>query len=946
MSGAGSISAASVLKTTIAVVLVSLSSFATPANAQDRSADELFTMAWRGVPLLDALQQFREATRLDIAWDPLLVAGKRVFCIAEDEPAEEILKCLLVGSGLDFIRRSSGLYVLEIASEGEGQRGNLRGIVLDGTSEQPLSRAHVIIAGANRNGVANNDGLFVFPQLLAGEYVIRTSHLGYRERFTTITIAAGSDESIEIILESDDPYPITPIVVDGIGMIRSSRSLGAPTASQDEVTNNLSAGTSGLLQSLDAMPGVRVNDATADIHIQGGEAGEHQFRLDGAPVFLPLNVASFIGPFSPFALGKITVNKAGFGADLGSQISGIVAAEHDLRAPSVIRTGRANSQFTFQVDPLSTNARHSGFWLQPSGKRITTLGAIRVGTWSLLAPPSLANLMDDWNAIDTFLLSAFAENNTPFANLPPTGDPAIQFLDAHGAAKIQSGLRTITASSYWGRSSLGNNLADVDLLGDIDDSAVRSQFKDLYSWQNGMSQVRMTNVRSARTIASYGARGSFYRLSHDFDSPGESSVSTTEDDGNRVYEFGLDAGLSYFPANDHEIETGAELELTKSRFTVAGTQQLPLLHDSKSWRLASFIQDRLTLGEHTAVEAGARFTWLASKNTLYAEPRFSARFDWTETPVGEFSLYLGTGLYRQFVSQFDVSSRSPRTFVSSTRFWMGNDHSVTPPKAAHFAAEMLIVPSPDWAFSLESFYKHQYHILSIDYSASRESLSQMDQNEFLQSTRGYSYGFSAGVKRSFGLSNLDVRFDHTISRRRIQDLFKSDLLNVPWSEPYRLEVSADVVPFERTVLLARWRSSWNRSWGYRKAYYDFLSANLNDVEALLQEMRANGVSSDAIRRVERQISNYDLTDPESHILDPIHQLDLSGAYSMRMGKYSVQLRLDVINVLNRSNTAEWRFELDEDSFFGSDSQPSTGLLERSNRQLLPRVVSFAARLTW
>lgn len=936
---------------TFLVVVAFLSSIGTAAQAQERerpTTDEsLFTMAWRGVILDEALRQFREATRLDISWDPLLTEGKRAFCVAERQSAEDVLTCLLEGTGLDYIRRSNGLYVLEIATEGPAEYGNLRGIVLDGETAQPLSHAHILLADVNRVSVANLDGLFIFPRLLAGEYDIRVSHMGYAPSVQTITIAAGTSESIEVILESGEPILISQVIVDGIGMMPSSTLLGAPQASQEEVTSELSAGTSGLLRSLDALPGVRVNDATADIHIQGGEAGEHQFRLDGAPVFLPLNVASFIGPFSPFALGKITVNKAGFGATLGSQISGVIAAEHDLRAPSDrVSSVGSNSQFTVQVDPLSSNARHTGFWLRPSGTRITTLGAARVGTWSLMAPPSLARLMDDWNVIDTFLLSAFAEQNTPFANFPSSGDPAIQFADIHAATKIQSGLRTITASSYWGHSSLGNNLTELDLLSESDGSPLRNTFKDIYSWQNGMTQVRISDVRSARLLTSLSARGSFYRLQHDFDASSAGSVTTTEDDGNRVFEIGLGADLSYFPGGRHEFEVGAEWIMTGSEFTVAGTQQFPLHHESSGWRLASFIQDRIRFGDHAVVEGGSRFTWLQANNTLYAEPRLSARFDWLETPVGGFSLYLGSGLYRQFVSQFDISSRSPRTFVSSTRFWMGNDRTVTPPKAAHFAAEMLILPNRNWSVTLESFYKRQYHILSVDYSAATNQTESLDQGDFLNATRGYSYGFSSGVKRRIGLGNVKVRFDHTRSMRRIRNLFDDQLLSVPWNEPLRLEVSADVAPWRRLVLLSRWRSVWGREWGYRKSYYDFLSAHLNDVSSLLDQMRDNGVSADAIRRVERQISNYDLTDPTQHNLAPVHQLDISAAYSFRMGDYSLQLRTDVVNVLNRRNTAEWRFQMDEETYFGGGELSSTGLLERSDRLLLPRVISVAARLTW
>lgn len=936
---------------TILVVVAVLSSIVTVVQAQEATSEEddqrLHTMAWRGVVLDNALRQFREATRLDISWDPLLTQGKRAFCVAERLPVEGVLKCLLDGTGLDYVRRSNGLYVLEIATEGPAVYGNLRGIVLDGETAQPLSYAHILIADVNRVSVANLDGLFIFPRLLAGEYDIRVSHMGYEPTVQTITIAAGTSESVEVVLESGTPILISQVIVDGIGMMPSSTLLGAPQASQEEVSSELSAGTSGLIRSLDALPGVRVNDATADIHIQGGEAGEHQFRLDGAPVFLPLNVASFIGPFSPFALGKITVNKAGFGAPLGSQISGVIAAEHDLRAPTDrVSTVGSNSQFTVQVDPLSTNARHTGFWLRPDGSKVTTLGAARIGTWSLMAPPSLASLMDDWNVIDTFLLSAFAEQNTPFANFPSSGDPAIQFADVHAATKIQSGLRTITASSYFGHSSLGNSLADVDLLADDPSQIVRSSFKDIYSWLNGMSQVRVSDVRSAKMLTSYGARGSFYRLRHDFDASDGETGQSTEDDGNRVYEIGLGADLNYFPGNRHEFEIGGEWILTGSQFTVAGTQQFPLVHESSGWRVASFIQDRIRFGDHAVVEGGSRFTWLQANKTLYAEPRLSARFDWLDTPVGGLSVYLGTGLYRQFVTQFDISSRSPRTFVSSTRFWMGNDKSVTPPKAAHFAAEMLILPNPNWSITLESFYKRQYHILSVDYSAATSETEPLAQDDFLNPTRGYSYGFSSGVKRRIGPGNVKVRFDHTRSQRRIRNLFDDKMLSVPWNEPLRLEVSADVAPWRRLVVLGRWRSVWGREWGYRKSYYDFLSAHLNDISSLLDQMRENGVSADAIRRVERQISNYDLTNPSSHTLSPIHQLDVSAAYSFRMGDYSLQLRTDIVNILNRKNTAEWRFQMDEETYFGGGELPSTGLLERSDRLLLPRVISVAARLTW
>ena len=935
--------------TAVLAVTGALSPMAEPVRGQ---SGESWTMAWRGAPLERALQDVIEATGMDLAWDPLLVDGKKSFCVAEKATVEEILRCVLDGTGLDFIRRSSGLYVLEIAARGAPLHGNLRGIILDAETEQPVSNAHIYLAEANRGNIANAEGMFIFPRLLPGTYTMLVSHMGYLQHEREISVAPGSDASTEVTLESTVISLTTPLIIDGIGMMPSSTLLGAPRTSGDDAVADIGSGTSGILQNLDAMPGVRVNDATADVHIQGGEAGEHQFRLDGAPVFLPLNVASFIGPFSPFALGSITVHKAGFQAKVGSQISGVIDAEHDVRIPPSERASNGGSMYTVQVDPLSTNARFTSFNVGSGGTHTTTLAAMRVGTWSLVAPPSLSGLLDDWNSVDTFLLSAFAERNTPFANLPPEGEPAIQFLDVHQATRVRFGpLKTLNVSGYLGRSSLGNDLSGtaIDPTEPFENPIDRlSSFTDLYSWQTATGQARYDVVRGAHTLAHAKVRSSFYNVNHEFEAPDETLSAAPEDDGNRVYELGAGVGVDYFSSDGHHVESGLEFVLTGSRFRVAGTQQLPLSHESRGGRLAAYVQDRIQLGLHGAVEAGARWTWLHSRRTLYAEPRLSFRFDWQETPLGGMSLYLAGGLYRQFVTQFDVSSRSPRTFVSSTRFWMGNDHSVSPPSAAHYAAEWLVRPDDAWEFSLESFYKRQYHILAIDYSAEvtgTPAAASTDQSDFLQSSSGSTYGFGLRARRSIGAGHLGARFEHTVSRREINNLFRGERMSVPWSEPFRLELTADVVPARGTVLLARWKSVWGRPWGYRKAYYDFLSAHLNDVDALLDEMRQNGVSNDAIRRVERQITHYDLTGPDRHVLDPIHQLDLSASWSTRIRDLAVQLRTDVVNVFNRQNTAEWRFELDEDSYFGGENGQS-GLLERSERLLLPRVVSVAVRVSW
>ena len=915
-----------------------------------------FEISSQGRTVSDVLLELRDHYSVPLAWDPLLVSGKRVFCVSQNPDLNAVLRCVLRGTGLVYEIQQTGTYTIRLATQGVPEYGHLLGLVVDTQTGQPIPHAEVKLhASADGRGrIANAEGIFQFEQLLPGSYLMRVHHLGYASSDSLIAISPGGDERTVVYLNAT-VTPMDLAIVDGMAVKPSSR-LGLSVADQEEVVSNMDLGTLAVLRSIDAMPGVRVNDANADVHIQGGGTGELQYQLDGAPVFMPLNVAAFIGPFSPFALNSITVHKAGFSASRGSQISGIISAEHDLTQPSASGTVGGRNQFVVQVDPISTNGRFNAHWGEKYGPDGTFMTAARVSTWDIGAPESLQTLLANWNTIDSFLLSAFAEQNTPFSDLPPTGNASVQFFDWHNALKIRfDGFKTLSVSSYWGSSSLGNDLRTSDLLSgnDPDDpvtlppSADLATYRDVYSWNSAAAQATYSTVLNNRATGSIKTRGSYYKLSHDFVAPDSIALTTSEDDGNQIFEFGLEGKLHYTPAPGHLIDMGAEFSVTSSKFIVAGTQLLPLRYESTEPRLAAYAQDRIEVGSNAVVEGGVRLTYVNARGAVYAEPRLSARFDWPSTSVGDIALYVGSGIYRQYVSQFDISSRSPRTFVRSTRFWMATDHSVEPAKAGHLAAELMVSPTDDWTFRLETHYKKLYHLLTLDYSAeyagSESSILQAEsQSDFLNSTSGHAYGFGLVADRSIGVGKISLRYDYSQSEREIKDLFSDRMISVPWNEPHRVEAALDIVPIPHMVFSTRWKGIFGRTWGYRQAYYDFLGSHLNDLDGVLAELRENGVSSDAVKRIENQILNYDLTNPDNHKLPALHQLDFTLAYTFPFKKFGIQVRADMVNVLNTKNISEWRFEYDAETYLGG----STGLLSRTERPLLPRVFTLAAKVTW
>ena len=913
-----------------------------------------YSLVLQGAPLDDALEALVARTRIDLAYDPPLVRDKQVTCAAENVTSEDLLRCILKGTGLDFYRLSSGLYVLTPAVKTAPLYGRLRGIVVDATTRQPLPNAHVMLADLANGTAANDAGMFAFPRLKPGRYIVLATYVGYETGTAAVDVPPGGDAEAEIALQAE-PLLVQPVIIDGMQWRRPSADLGSESLSQERVRRNPSSGASDVLVGLNSLLGVRVSDATADIHVQGGETGEHQLRLDGAPVFLPLNFASFVGPFSPFAIGSITVHKAGFSAAEGSQISGVIDIRHDLNVTEPLR-------IDVQADPLSANARLSLKRGAAGGVQTTITTAGRVGLWNLYSPQALQNHLEQWNTTDPFLFTLFDRSGADNPRFEiredvTAGNPGIGFNDLHFASRVRFGLlRSLHTSFYVGQSRLGSDLVGADVVpigsavGDSG-SPASEPFRDLFTWDTGVGQSHFEAVLSGRAMARAGVRGSFYRVRHDYSVPDSSRGTgigpngeelSGVDDGNRVYEVAAEARLDYVLSRHHSLASGVELIQTGTRFAILGTQSDPIRHESTGWRTTAYVQDQVTLGKRFSMDVGSRVSYLPTHARAFFEPRLSVRWDQPDGQLGRWSARASTGRYRQYISQFDVSSRSPRALLSSTRFWLAmGDPELEPPAATHYSAEFLWNPTSLWTLRLEGYFKNQDNILALDYSTEPVPDQNMVQRDFLIESEGTVHGAGVQLQRLVGLGRAELRYEYNIARRKIEGTFECrtisfcEPLYAPWNEPHRVEFALDVVPWDGLTILTRWKGVWGRTWGFRQGYYDYIGA-FSSI--------ADDLPPDLIPKAENQINRYRLAHPDEHELPPIYQLDLSGAYNVSLSnESSVQLRVDVLNVLDRVNVSEWHLEFDPETYFQQNEDG--GYLEKSERPLLPRLVSVAVKWT-
>ena len=935
-------------------------------------SQSLYTVAFRSLSLNEALAEFSQLTGTGVTFDPALIDTQRTTCIINKSLANEVLKCILEDTGLDYILLSSGTYVITKTKEQKAIYGTIAGDVRDIRSGQPLANAHIMLASATDqiSTVSNLNGQFTLPPLLPGRYYLSSTHLGYHDTIDTLIVVPGRHTFREITMQVE-PIVFTPVVIDGIQRNQSTESLDHAflLLSDSMMVGQLSSSES-ITQQVASVPGVRVNDLTADAHLQGSDSGEHQFKLDGVPIFLPQRAIGILGPFSPFAFESITIHKTGFGVHEGSYLAGVVAARHKLSEEEGI---------DIQADPLSLNGRFVGGIDLKSQKKLEFMTALRTSFWDMYEHPQLQTTLNKWSRPDPFLIfgpiarydeidPSFFEEALNVESIPTT---SVSFTDLHVAGELTlSPFSAVNFSGFSGSNNfkgflpgLFSTASDTLVFGDVPpdfngqrESITPLSVDDQYKWLNRAGQINYHTLIGRHTLFNIQGRASTYELSQNYKLvDGLSDIINEQPDsedafiGDPVYEFpirqleetnsvleyAVEARLEH-AFTRHFVTGGIELTHTESTSDillpsllsdfatanlnssalVAGVERIA--YNTSVNRAAAYVQDRIDLSRHLSAEIGSRFTYFFSDGITFVEPRAAIRFDGRLKNGGTFSSRTATGIYRQYLLQFDVSTLNAGTLFPSKRIWIPVDFPIRPPLAFHFSQSFLIAPTKDLTFRVEGYAKLLQRTYTVNFIPSPGTVAQVSvqaaneaaNTEFIPQAKSLNLGTSVSLKWQHGPFFTQVIYDFSSIRRRAPELFENNWTTVPWNEPHRLNVTFQVEPMKNLIFSSRFTGVWGRSWGFRQAYYDYFGH----------------------RSTTRLQPPFDFGKPEEHVLPAIYQVDLGLAYNAPLKNTRLQFRLDLINALDRKNVADWRLLWKD------------GSLEKDNRYLYPRIPSVALRL--
>jgi len=860
-----------VIRRAIAALCVSLMCSAT-LTAQEARVNERITVSLRGVPVVDALDRLVALSGISLVYDPAVVGISAVYCQAERELAETVLRCIVRDAGLDFYRLSSGTYVVIASVTQAPQFASFAGVVLDAQTGEPLPKARVALDEAVVTREANDGGAFTFPAVLPGRYRVRVQAIGYAPYRADLELVPGRPQRWRVPMQRL-PVALELVAVTGLTAPVSVSLTDAGAVRTDTAVSMLRPGA--LFRAAANQLGVGQRALVGDLHIQGGEAGEHQFRLDGVPVFDPISLAQLFGSFTPLAIQRLTVRKAGFGVTHGSYTSGVIDLEHSLAG------GRAG--VTATVDPFTYSARVSGA-MPLAGRQARGMLAARRSLWNAFPSSAVRNAVHRWSRVDRVLLDRAIGSVPDIAPMTPfitdASQSRLQMADVHGAARLDLGSFRALATSFYYSDNLAHTTVSASAPRQTS-GRVQLATVDQYSWTTLGAQLRHEWFPSARMQHDVRVRYSRHALSHQHDASLQDSVRPKADamphEGNRVDEVAVEATLRYAATERSDLTFGVEAARTSSAMEMDNVVFRPVRSASDAWRVAQYTQWSQRLSSRVRVDAGLRLTWVPTFATVYGEPRLSLSGDHQRTSH-VFAWKLAAGVHRQFVTQYELPSIGPASIVSGVRFWLPVDGTIRPPESYHSALEAVWRWPNGWEIRTEGYAKRLPTIPAVNFGVLLDHNSTMPldvtQGMFITRSRGTSYGGGVRVSREAAQWRAQLGVDAGWSQRTFPGRFAERLQPTPWNEPLRVTSALAWQPRASIELSAQSRSVWNRSWALRRSYYDLT------------------------------IDGLPTNNPGGDRLPLWQEVDLGASYDLSVRGIGAAVHVSVLNALGRANVLD------------------------------------------
>ena len=195
-----------------------------------------------------------------------------------------------------IFRKKFLLLLLLNASVVMAQSGNVKGVIKDAQSKDPLSFSNAILVGTSLGSAADKEGHYTIKNIPAGSYTLRATYVGYKSQEVKIDVVQGRTTEYNFSLE--------PEAIEGQTVVVTGQAQGQLKAINEQLSsmpikNVVSAAKiqelpdANAAESIGRLPGVslvRTGGEASQVVIRGLAPQYNQITIDG--VQMPSNILS------------------------------------------------------------------------------------------------------------------------------------------------------------------------------------------------------------------------------------------------------------------------------------------------------------------------------------------------------------------------------------------------------------------------------------------------------------------------------------------------------------------------------------------------------------------------------------------------------------------------------------------------------------------------------
>ena len=238
-----------------------------------------------------------------------------------------------------------------------GNTGKIVGQIIDGSTQEPLFGANIVVLGTDWGASADEEGRFFINNIPPGAYTLRGMMIGYRgQDVIDVLIKTDLTTEVNFALEfSTIEGEIVTVVAQRSFVdkdITAKRSImsGADIAEKTPTTT--------VDDALATQAGF-VEDENGNLHLRGGRSGEVSYYVDGILVKDPIGGGLGAG-IDINSVSELSILTGGFNAEYGEAMSGIVNI--------TTKDGghKMEGKFQYDSDMLNESPYHQKDWLLES----------------------------------------------------------------------------------------------------------------------------------------------------------------------------------------------------------------------------------------------------------------------------------------------------------------------------------------------------------------------------------------------------------------------------------------------------------------------------------------------------------------------------------------------------------------------------------------------------